>query len=1741
MRHSTRVALQKLAEFLGDTTYDIGQPTYETEVTLPDDLKYDANLNPIPKVLKDSGFNALFRVFGAGNPVTSAKPGDLKIDPEEFKKEISEISGNTLKLTAQQFLAPQGIHQPIYAFGLLAQRLATEGANSETEKLADQALAQANLPGFAPSGGEWLKLQESMREAAGRGVTDNLTSLAGGFKICDHGMFLEQMKSIRGMDLVADNIRESQPTAPSKNAPTYGYVAFVDPMQSYCKIESEICGVGNTLIPPLEWSRAIPFIDVKVLSTYDFTGPEGDAGHVKSRLSPMSLDHFLRSGFKSPISDYEINGLTDEQPTITPILTETGKNVLDPDGNPLMRSKGVTSAGMEAFTLPQTIIPAGQGSDDYATDTNYYTSVDRMRPFMSIDNLAVQVTPTRGASSTVRATLTLTLHDRGRLEQIGSLLRPETLSETEFDIEWGWSHPARENGSDSENVYGMFINSMRQRQKFNLYQSNYAFTEDGQVQITLSMVSKGMETLNETDSAMTGRFEESWKSVNQAYKALEVARDVCKSVDGFDRYAKSVKDLEGMNMINTLDLNSTGMLISVDNRKAIQEWITGAKKLRGTVPELGDLIKSLNILKKAVEEADHSLKEDLNAKLALINKKRYKDWGMYVKGMLPEKAAKGDYLYNPKNTALPSNWKNRTGSNSGYVPLGAFLQMFVVQPLMASGQYDEVQLITYTANLHAGAAAGANLGALPIHVGATKSGGTRETKAKTFKQILEEQYTTYGGQYPISRFIQWLVSNYIEPQLAPCHGFGPGASKFKYDPSAGAPVPVDAATEALAKNAAKNLRKMYYGSEAKGTKYTPRPTSFSPIKLKILYEVAPASSAELVRMGVTADAAAPVEDLTVLRIHVLDAVAEGAEGMGWVDVLKQGRSSVGSEIIPPEDSLTPGMTPITKLAANWDQNRMTTRRVAQLLTGLGILDTGTKAASEEDKQNFAAAQEDLKKRYEEELAAIDNALDRYNRMGEGLYENEKQILNDKKAAINAALNGDKTLMEFSVGYKLRTGSSKRMIKLCSSMAPNIVYGQEGSLVNQLNIKQRSNSKAATTYMMRALNAGSGGPGGVQRGTPMRLQSADINIDMFGNPALKYMQRFFIDADTNTTIDNLYAVTGVDHKLSKDSYTTSLRMVPLEAYGAFQNLATDVDRITSILDGLRTASNRRNHDINVSRSRARAARMGEVLLGQTEGIKNFAGWYTEMSRFIRVSCEHITTAYCIALATYGHLVAGEGVDIDEDADEAFRAGHRRGMRNPDVRNWQDCQGSAWIKEGLKKFGQAQRDWYFNHRMLYIPSDDIPGKYATAPGLLHSEDHGIESSFKRSLMSMPIAAMDTAQGDRLAEVTPINNEAFLSSTAKGGGISDDYQVYAPNVEPNMSQGTYVDFYTAENVGTVSRDYGAGIQAYDQAQEDFAQMFKGRFAAAHFCYHAFVEHIDNIRTTPKNYWASKPPGMKWSDVATNFMTLLDSFQDQGWVPRLQRDGNRMFMGAGSSNLIYQTRDHQDVYTDDSAVAVAYHLKDSRSKHLFTRVLKDRTVPGGGEKFLKDNSNDVVENCMVSRIPTPFGLYNDTLKIKSYTHWAFGVDVECVDYENFPTHIKGRGTVFTEGCEANSRDFTPNSQPETSANVFMEGGQRQMKVGYYNWDMAYPFRGLKVQLNKIPGLKETMIGADKVYPPGDGVGLPKTQENITRITTSTFAPATWTSMGLLQKWANDIRLKEAGELAEFEGNIPGYYLPPE
>jgi len=166
----------------------------------------------------------------------------------------------------------------------------------------------------------------------------------------------------------------------------------------------------------------------------------------------------------------------------------------------------------------------------------------------------------------------------------------------------------------------------------------------------------------------------------------------------------------------------------------------------------------------------------------------------------------------------------------------------------------------------------------------------------------------------------------------------------------------------------------------------------------------------------------------------------------------------------------------------------------------------------------------------------------------------------KTAAMDKA--ADLSFIKQSGNYNFIVGGAQAIKYFIKSNMPHINYGSQNSAVLNANISTMSDSKNATIHMIRAQKAAGsdqGAAGDQDRGLPARMMPMQMSMDIIGCPLIAFMQQFFVDFGTGTTVDNIYAVTGVDHDITPGKFITKLKFVPLDAYGRYESLLGTLDK------------------------------------------------------------------------------------------------------------------------------------------------------------------------------------------------------------------------------------------------------------------------------------------------------------------------------------------------------------------------------------------------------------------------------------------------------------------------------------------------------------------------------------------------------------------------------------------------------
>lgn len=171
----------------------------------------------------------------------------------------------------------------------------------------------------------------------------------------------------------------------------------------------------------------------------------------------------------------------------------SSSNIDDSSGTPAP-NRNYTTMGMEVFTSPQIIFNQRNQPNSSARNNRV---LDPTRPILSIKSFNTSEVPSYSTYSYRTAQLQMTLHDRSRMSDVASFFRADLRGTTRVDIEYGWIHPEGEKIQQSANVspYVNLINGMRRREKYQIRNSSFQFNDSGKVEITLELVTLGQSQI----------------------------------------------------------------------------------------------------------------------------------------------------------------------------------------------------------------------------------------------------------------------------------------------------------------------------------------------------------------------------------------------------------------------------------------------------------------------------------------------------------------------------------------------------------------------------------------------------------------------------------------------------------------------------------------------------------------------------------------------------------------------------------------------------------------------------------------------------------------------------------------------------------------------------------------------------------------------------------------------------------------------------------------------------------------------------------------------------------------------------------------------------------------------------------------------------------------------------------------------------------------------------------------------
>jgi len=829
--------------------------------------------------------------------------------------------------------------------------------------------------------------------------------------------------------IIGDGSKYNQQTSsPTKQNPSFGVVQFHSTTLNYANRGAGFASVFLSAVPSTEISKCVPFFDLQIISSAN-TILKSDRG--QSTPNGLSLIKYLSK-------DVRNDSALDMQ--------RAKRFTTSADLGGKLKSEEVINvayAGMELFTAPQTMNYVGEKFRDTSfldKSSERRNILDPKRPFMTVKSFDVNVVPASGMLSSTSATLSLTLHDRSRLSDISELVVPGTLNQVEILIEYGWSHPRK------DTPYGKLLNACRVVNKFRVSSTSYNFTPAGEMDITLTMFSKGIDDIAFgliTDDGVKHTMDE----LTVLLKEIKAIKKKLVKVPSYSQIADS--QILGK-------LNSTNNILTLDN-KEIEE----VKKI---------IVKLSNDLKDLQNTDVKSTLKNMTTKLnkALDNTSVLKkDLTTTVNKLLAD-IRKGDdpFLKDKTYKGAP---KKKT-----HVSFAKLATIFMAKNIAANKNFDEVQLVFYPMNEYSGYCRDDDVGSFPINISKFK---------KYFSERIKENYTM-----SIIQFIGFMNSIFFSNLASDAYGFG---SIYQRDENGQSKVKSNAKKKNILAEK-ENVLVEAYGGKGSALK-------FKKPSIQLVIETVPHINDP---------------NKSICRMHFFDASTTSYSS--YYDVYQ----------------------------AALDSNYSTFNREAIDKEHTHIKKGGNSQASARGDHGKVYAQ---------------SANDIFqNPLFNNFFKSKQiKVIEKNEAGQNVEKNQEVVYIN---------GGPNKIRSFFTYTMPTLKYGTEASGIINANLSTSTDPTLQAIHMKKQFQKNAHSPDAdSDDGMPLKTLRTSLELECYGCPFIIFGQQFFVDFQTNTTADDVYAVKGFSHKIAPGSFSTNVQLVPLQREGQFESILKSTQKLINEID------------------------------------------------------------------------------------------------------------------------------------------------------------------------------------------------------------------------------------------------------------------------------------------------------------------------------------------------------------------------------------------------------------------------------------------------------------------------------------------------------------------------------------------------------------------------------------------------
>lgn len=901
----------------------------------------------------------------------------------------------------------------------------------------------------------------------------------------------------------------ARPTEPSKENPGLSILLTNSPRVTLENQNAAAATIFFNGVPSIEMSRAVPYLNID----FFFPRPPLDS---ERRLQTLSLNKFLL-GAQRVADGSPLNTMTQANTTEGALVSTQQEE----PGRPIPEVYSV--AGMELFTSPQTLINADASDVPSAERSN--PVLDKFRPLMTLQDLSLSVTPSAGMMSFKRGEMTIILHDRSRLPEVASFVKPDLYGQNEIQIEYGWSHPDvgitnQINGASTStrvgssiNPYADLIDGMRVKEKYMVVNSSFNFDNTGQVIIKLNIAMRGASAFN---TQLMSSDNETFGNLIREIEELQTTIGELRQRVFPPSTASTQREIRGRQILDAAQDAMSHPNLTNDLRDALRDFRAAyrnsanpsARELVERIESIfGDQVtrrrrgQSLEPTRSSgeptvIQRLRRTIQDSIRRKVSAmqtgpdpflvqddqIGNRRLLATGQQSRRSAAESRRLTEFERSAFGVELASDQP---------VSLAKLFLSFVGEPLANSGNYDDIQLIFYPFNEYAGLANGLNIGNFIVDI-------------DYFADELARYRLNHVGRsgvMTLQEFMQFIMDTILDDPAAPSYGLkderGPLFEAFVED-----------------------------DGRVRGTRAADEAPDHQTRLQALLQDITPDGSFRMPQVGLYVEALPEVAGTrdgqsssenngkTILRLHVFDRQSSSYSTLGQLLAATRTETLQSVGRFPTIQGRNVGVVAIRESIAN-----------------------ATIAAAEAS---------DL-------LERIPNPAP------------EQQAPADRQ-------------------YRIKGGPQK-IKEFIMQNTPYIIYGAGGTTVKNAQLSSLQESALNTVNLIRSFRRQESiTPNGEDAGgLPMQIIPTQLSVECFGNPLIAYAQRFFVDFQTGTTADNFYSVVGMDHRFSQGDFTTSIRFGPDDAWGQYRSFIGTVTNALDVLRDIRSEQERTGTDVDTGSS------------------------------------------------------------------------------------------------------------------------------------------------------------------------------------------------------------------------------------------------------------------------------------------------------------------------------------------------------------------------------------------------------------------------------------------------------------------------------------------------------------------------------------------------------------------------------